>query len=126
MKRFWFAIAGLAALLGLCIVCTCMVSRCTADMIQYVSQAKTFSEQGDYPAAAEYAAAAAAYWDDHEAVLDAFQQHSEIDQLGMDLEQLLIYGQVENREEFPALCGEILRQLQHIHAMELPLLQNIL
>lgn len=126
MKRFAFAVAAMAVLVAGCIVCTIVISRCAARMEEYLSRAELYAANNDLKGAFTEAKAAASWWEDWAPILDAVRQHSETDQIGFDLGKLLVYAESGNREEFSAICAELLRQVQHIREMEYPLLQNIL
>ena len=117
MKRIWFAVTALVIVFAGCILCTAAVRHRVQSMTAQLSLAEPRDLRG--------VDAAISYWQEQEGLLDALQLHREIDEIGTDLQRLRAYGEAGNTEEFYPLCAELIRQLDHIGEMELPLLQNI-
>ena len=126
MKRLWFAAALMAGLLLLSVLGAGLVRNRTQAVVDKLESAQQAGESKDAESAALYTREAAELWEKYTPLLDALVRHEEIHGVGGALEELQVYANLRQPEEFFSRCARLLNDLRHIRESELPLLHNLL
>ncbi len=105
MKRLWFGIGLLAVFLVLGFLFSALFAALHQPLGQGVEEAAELSRQGDWARAREQLAKTRGAWERYRPFVAAVADHEPLEELEACLNQLQVYGQVENGEEFAALCA---------------------
>jgi len=126
MRYFYGAAALLLAVLALCVICVCSLSRMTGKTLDTMQDARAAAAREDYPAAREAARNAADSWAQLEGLLDVLLDHRETDEIHFAFAALLACAEDPDSGELLYRCDELIAQLHHISELEMPYYFNIL
>lgn len=126
MKRLWGSLVLLVVILLACIGTTVTVNAFSEKAIFYLEEATQSGRHENFDRAQICCNAAAEVWTQNASILGALLRHSEADVVETGLMKLMAYAETEDKDEFLALCAELIHDIRHVRDMELPLLRNIL
>lgn len=126
MKYLYIGAAVLAAVLAGSLLCGAAVGRTLQAPLDALEQALAAADAGESEAATEHGASAKAAWERGEAFLCSILSHEELDAVKTAFAELESYGVTRSEEEFRRCCAVLITQLEHIAAMDKPLLYNFL
>jgi len=126
LKRVWFAAALLLLLAGSGILVSGTIGRLVDHSMSLINDAEALVRQDNFKAAGTVCAEAADHWKGHNKTFSAFLRHDETDAVEISIARLQVFADIGDKDDFLALCVELLEELRHIRDMEKPLPWNIM
>lgn len=125
MKHLLIALLILALCLSFCIWSGSYVRRAVAEPLNTLRLARTHAEGGDFDRAYDAVELAAQQWHSREALYCVLLHHDETDCVQRDLAALREQARRGEGDDFADTCAQLITQLQHLRALQLPSAGNI-
>ena len=125
MKRVWFALALLCVIITSAVVVSIKVRHDTANTLTIVQTAEKAARNDDLSGARHLCSQGEQYWKNRDTFFAFFLRHDMTESVSTGLAKLTAYAETEDKDEFLALCREVVLQLEHIREMELPTPPNV-
>ncbi len=105
MKRLWIGIGLLVAFLVLGLVISLLFADIHRPLEQGITAALVQAEQGNWLQARQILARTRQEWERYRPFVAAVADHAPLEELEACLDELWVYGALERRDEFAALCA---------------------
>lgn len=115
MKRFWFGIAVLAVLLGLCLWAAGAMEEIHKPIAEQLSLASEAAMDGDWSRAEVLATQAYTAWKHSWRATASVADHSPMDEVDGLFAQLPIYVREEESTHFAATCAQLSQLVEAMH-----------
>lgn len=126
MKRIWFGVGLLVALLVLGILSSNFMERTHLTQAEDLNRAAELAASGNWPAAVDSYSAAKEAWDRKQFLIAALCKHEPIDQIEGLFAQLEVSAAARNSESFSSTCVYLARQLEALGKSHSLSLENLL
>ncbi len=126
MRRGWLALALLCALVGLSAWHAATLGGLTGEVGGLLAQAEAQAEAGNWDGADALTHQARQRWEERDFYLHATMEHTVTDAVDMGFAETLELIQCREAGEYSAANARLMRQLQLMGEMELPLPGNLL
>ena len=125
MKHLLIALLILALCLSFCLWSSGYIRRTVAEPLSTLRLARTHADGGDFDRAYDAVEQAAQQWQRREAVYCVLMHHDETDGVTRDLAVLREQARRGEADDFADTCAQLITQLQHLRALQLPSAGNI-
>ncbi len=126
MRHVLIALLILALCLSLGIFSSYQIRSAIAPTLSTLRLARTHAARGHYIFAFDAVEDAAEQWRKNDTLFGIFLSHDETDEVIRAFARLSEYARYAEDEEFAGTCAELISTLQHIRAMQLPEVKNLL
>ena len=126
MKRLWFGVALMLAVVGLCVGTQLHLYRQTKVLLCYLDELEQSYREGDETAAAHWAQRIAEEYEQRTAPMDCFLSHRDLEG-GRETAVLLpAVLEQDGREELLMEIARLREQLEHLRQIDRPTWRNVL
>ena len=126
MKRLWFGVGLLLAVVGLCVGTQRYLYRQTAVLLSYLDRLEENYRAGDEAAAADWARRIAEEYEQRTAPMDCFLAHSDLEDSRETAVLLPAVLEQDGREELLMEIARLREQLEHLRNIDSPNWRNVL
>ena len=125
MKHLFLALLILALCLSFCLWSGSYIRRTVAEPLSALRLARTHADGDDFDRAYDAVEKAAQQWQRREAVYCVLLHHNETDGVQRGLAVLREQARRGEADDFADTCAQLIAQLQHLRALQLPSAGNI-
>ena len=126
MKRLWFGVGLMLAVVGLCVGTQLYLHRQTEVLLSYLDGLEESYRAGDQEGAADWAQRIAEEYEQRTAPMDCFLAHSDLEDSRETAVLLLAVLEQDGREELLMELARLREQLEHLRHIDTPNWRNIL
>lgn len=126
MKRFWFAFALLAAMLGASLVNASYLNEFSESLTARLEAAEEMAERGAWDQAATITEQCLEDWNSRHAYLHIIARHDDTDAILISFRSVLQYLKLQQMDEYAAANLQLITQIDLLAGVEQPDWINVL
>lgn len=125
MKRLWYVAVLVAVAFGICFTEIYAVKNSCDTFIQTIDESRVAMENNDFDKANKLSYELIDKWNKKEIQLNYLLEHSVLDEISMDIEQLPEYTNKDSKDDYLSANDRIKKQFNVLYTNELPYGHNI-